>query len=69
MDEERLAVIASDTEVSMEQSQETSEREAPHAITTMINYIGISDIDTEGGKDKLSSLHAALAKIFRRHKI
>ena len=65
-DEERRAAIASDTDVSVEQSQGTSEREAPHAITTMVNYIGVSDIVTEGGKDVLSSLHAAMAKIFRR---
>ena len=64
-DEERRAAIASDTEISVEQSQETSETAEPHAIT-MVNYIGVYDIETEGGKDALSSLHAALAKIFGR---
>ena len=65
-DEERRASIASGTEVSVKQSQGASERAASDSITTMVNYIGVTDIETEGGKDALSSFHAALAKIFGR---
>ena len=54
MDEDWRAANASDKEVSVEHS---------HAITTMVNNIGVSDIETEGGKDVLS---AAMAKIYRR---
>ena len=64
--EERRAVIASDTDLSVEQYQETSGRGAPHAITTMVNYIGVTDVEREGGKDAISAIYAALIKIFGR---
>ena len=45
-DEERRTANASDNEVSVEHSQWTPEA-AAHAITTMVNYIGATDIETE----------------------
>ena len=65
-DEERHAAKASDKGVSVERSQGTPAA-APSAITAMVNYTGVTDIETEGGKDALSAIYAALAKISGRH--
>jgi hypothetical protein len=32
----------------------------------MVNYIGVADVETEGGKDAISAIYAALIKIFGR---
>ena len=64
-DEDWHAANASDKGVSVEHSWGTPGA-APSAITTMVNYRGAADIETEGGKDALSAFYAALAKIFGR---
>ena len=30
----------------------------------MANYIGVTDVETEGGKDAISAIYTALIKIF-----
>jgi len=30
----------------------------------MVNYIGVTDVETEGGKDAISAIYTALIKIF-----
>ena len=64
-DKERCTANAIDKEVSAEHVQGTPEA-APHAITTMVDYMGAAGIETEGDKDALSAFYAALAKIFGR---
>ena len=59
--EERRAAKNSDKA----QSQETPAA-APHEITTMVNYIRATNIETEGDKDALLSFHTTMAKIFGR---
>ena len=65
LDEVQRTVDTSDEDVSAEHSQGTSEA-APHDITTIVNYMGETNTETEGGKDALSALYVALAKIFGR---
>ena len=48
-DEERRAANTSDKKISVEQSQGTPEA-ASHAITIMVNYIGVTDIESRGGR-------------------
>ena len=64
-DEGRHKDTSSEKEVTTEHSQGTPEA-APHAITTMVNYMGAANIETKEGKDALSAVYAALAKIFGR---
>ena len=64
-DEERRATNTSDKELSVAHSQGTPE-EAPHAITTMVNYIGVTVTLNRREERTLSAFHAALAKIFGR---
>ena len=63
--EERRAAENSDKSASKAQSQET-QKAAPHEITTMVNYIRATNIETQGDKDALSAFYAAIAKIFGR---
>jgi len=62
-DEERRTANASDKEVSVEHDQGTPEA-APHAITTMVNYMGAAGIETEGGK---RTLHQLITRLLRRY--
>ena len=64
-DEERRAAENSDKEVSAAQSQETPEA-APQEITTMVNYMRATNIDTEGGKDALSRFIRGMGKDIRK---
>ena len=67
-DEERRAASACYKGVSVKHSQETPEA-VPHAITTMVNYIGVTDIESEGARTRFSEDNPKMHKPFPRQEV